>query len=111
MSTTKHIAAAAASIAVVGAFGVGAFALAQSNPSFNPQDFASAYSKGLDNSTKGYKANPIETDADANRNKDDEADNKNGADAQTPAQDAFTNSPAPEQQSGTTARNITGDAS
>lgn len=110
MSTTKHIAAAAASIAVVGAFGVGAFALAQSNPSFNPQDFASAYSKGLDNSTKGYEANPIETDADANRNKDDEADNKNGADAQTPAQDAFTNAPAPEQQSGTTAYNITGDA-
>lgn len=111
MNTSKHIAATVASVAVVGAFGVGAFALAQNNPSFDPQNYASAYSKGLEDATKGYEANPIESDAEANRNKDNASNTNPGAteQQQTPAQDAFTNTPA-NTPSGTTAYNVTGNA-
>lgn len=112
MNTSKHIAAAAASAAVVCAFGAGAFALAQSDPTFDPRSYTSAYSKGLEDATKGYEANPIESDAEANRSKDDASDNSNAASNQpdSPSQDAFTNTPA-NTASGTTAYNITGDTS
>ena len=106
----KHIATAVVSVAVVAAFGVGAFALAQANPSFDPQNFTSTYSKGYEDATQGYQANPTETDADANRNKDGEEDASSAADSRDASQDAFTNTPA-EAASGTTAYNVTGDAS
>ena len=106
----KHIATAVVSVAVVAAFCVGAFTLAQANPSFDPQNFTSAYSKGYEDATQGYQANLTETDADANRNKDDEADASSAADSRDASQDAFTNTPA-NTASGTTAYNVTGDAS
>ena len=48
-----RIAAAAASIAVVGAFGVGAAALAQTDVSFDPKAYVSAYGQGENDADKG----------------------------------------------------------
>ena len=107
--SSKHIAAAAASLAVVAAFGIGAFALAQSDATFNPQDFTSAYSKGSSSAEKGYQANPIDSDAEANRSKDDADSKDKSAETERPTQDVLTNRPL-EAASGTTAYNVTGNA-
>lgn len=51
--TSKHIAIATADVVSVGAFGFGAISPAQANPDFNPDNFTSAYSKGLDDADGG----------------------------------------------------------
>ena len=107
--SSKHIAAIAASVAVVAAFGIGAFALAQSSASFDPQDFTSAYSKGADAANRGYQANPIDTDAEANRNKDDLDSNDKTAETEQANKDVFSDYPL-QGASGTTAYNVTGQA-
>ena len=107
--SSKHIAATAASIAVVAAFGIGAFALAQGDATFDPQNFTSAYSKGSSNAEKGYQANPIDSDAEANRSKDDVDSKDKSAETERPTQDVLTNRPL-EAASGTTAYNVTGNA-
>ena len=103
------IAAAAASIAVVGAFGVGAASLAQADMSFDPRAYVSAYGQGENEADKGYRANPTDTDAEANRHEDDADDQDKSADADRTSQDdAFSDVPF-DGASGTTAVNVTGD--
>lgn len=106
---SKHIAATAVSVATVAAFGAGAFALAQGGSTFDPQDFTSAYSKGTHDAEKGYQANPIDADADANRNKDDRNSNDQTDQTEHPTQDILSNRPL-QDESGTTAYNVTGNA-
>lgn len=108
-TSSKHIAATAVSVATVAAFGAGAFALAQSDASFDPQDFTSAYSKGSNDAEKGYQANPIDADADANRSKDDRNSTDKTDQAERPTQDILSNRPL-QDASGTTAYNVTGNA-
>ena len=103
------IAAAAASIAVVSAFGVGAASLAQTDMSFDPRAYVSAYGQGENEADKGYRANPTDTDAEANRHEDDADDQDKSADADRTSQDdAFSDVPF-DGASGTTAVNVTGD--
>lgn len=107
--SSKHIAAVVASAAVVAAFGIGAFALAQSGPSFDPQQFTSAYSKGQTDADRGYQANPIDTDAQANREKDDANSDQKTTETERPTKDVFTNYPL-QGPTGTSAYNVTGNA-
>ena len=106
-AASTKVVAAAASIAVVGAFGVGAAALAQADVSFDPKAYVSAYGQGENDADKGYRANPTDTDAEANRHDDDVADQDKSADMDRTAQDAFSDVPL-DGASGTTAVNVTG---
>ena len=101
------IAAAAASIAVVGAFGVGAATLAQADVAVDPRAYVSAYGQGENDADKGYRANPTDTDAEANRHDDDVDNQDKSADTDRTAQDAFSDVPM-DGASGTTAVNMTG---
>ena len=102
----KNLATAAASIAVVAAFGAGAAALAQGGASFDPSSFTSAYSPAPTDGAKGYQASETKTDAQANRQQDD-AEKQN---EQHTALDAFSDLPL-EGGTGTTAYNATGEGS
>ena len=102
----KRIAAAAASIAVIAAFGAGAAALAQGGASFDPSSFTSAYSPAPQDGAKGYQASKTDTDAQANRQQE-EAESR---DEQHTAPDAFSDLPL-EGATGTTAYNATGEGS
>lgn len=108
-ASSKHIVAMGVSVVAVVMFGVGAFALAQGDSAFNPQDFTSAYSKGVSDAEKGYQANPIDSDANANRNKDDQNSSDKSAETERPTQDILSNRPL-QDASGTTAYNVTGNA-
>lgn len=106
-TTSTKVVAAAASVAIVGAFGIGAATLARADAAFDPREYLSAYGQGESNAETGYRANPTETDAEANRN-DDESDNDDkSADTDRTAQDAFSDVPL-DGASGTTAVNVTG---
>ena len=102
----KNLAATAASIAVVAAFGAGAAALAQGGAEFDPSSFTSAYSPAPTDGAKGYQASETETDAQANRQQEDAE--KQGE--QHTALDAFSDLPL-EGGTGTTAYNATGEGS
>ena len=102
----KNLATAAASIAVVAAFGAGAAALAQGGASFDPSSFTSAYSPAPTDGAKGYQASETETDAQANR----QQDGAEKQDEQHTALDAFSDLPL-EGGTGTTAYNATGEGS
>lgn len=102
----KNLAAAAASFAVVAAFGAGAAALAQGGAAFDPSSFTSAYSPAPTDGAKGYQASETETDAQANRQQDDAEKH----DEQHTALDAFSDLPL-EGVTGTTAYNATGEGS
>lgn len=106
-SAKKNVAAAAVSAALLGAFGVGAFTVAQGDASFDPQAFVSNLG-GDSGSDTGYRANPTDADADANRHKDDSKDDKQSADASqgNRQDDAFSN--ADQQAGGAAAYNVTG---
>lgn len=104
---SNHIAAAAASIALVGAFGAGAYALSQEGSEFNPENFAGAYSRAMEDAQKGYQAKPAETDAEANRH--DNSDEQDASDDDSSrntdaAQDISLNG-----ASGTTALRVSAD--
>lgn len=105
---SNHIAAAAASIALVGAFGAGAFALSNNGAEFDPKNFTSAYTQGDKDSQKGYQANPSDTDASANRH-DDGSDQEDQADSSknTNKQDSLPT----EGGSGTTALRVSSNGS
>ncbi len=105
---SNRIAATATSIALVGAFGAGAFALGHEGNSFDPEAFASAYQAGSTNSEKGYQANPTQTDAQANRQESNGEDQAEKTIDHIPS-DAFSELPL-EGQSGTTAYNVTGNS-
>ena len=102
----KNLAAAAASFAVVAAFGAGAATLAQGSAAFDPSSFTSAYSPAPADGAKGYQASETETDAQANRQQDDAEQH----DEQHTARDAFSELPL-EDGTGTTAYNATGEGS
>lgn len=102
----KNLAAAAASFAIVAAFGAGAATLAEGSASFDPSGFTSAYSPAPADGAKGYQASETETDAQANRQQDDAEKH----DDQHTALDAFSDLPL-EGGTGTTAYNATGEGS
>lgn len=106
-SAKKNVAAAAVSAALLGAFGVGAFTVAQGDASFDPQAFVSNLG-GDDSGDTGYRANPTDADADANRHKDESKDDRQSADASqgNRQDDAFSN--ADQQAGGAAAYNVTG---
>ena len=106
---TNKLTAAAASLVVAGSFGIGAAALASNAVEFNPQNFESAYTRGGDVSEKGYRANPSETDADANRQGEDGDMEKTASDRGI--DDTPSNLPIDGGTSGTIAYNLTGNAS
>ena len=106
---SNKLTAAAVSLAVAGSFGIGAGALANSGVEFNPQNFEAAYTHGGDVHEKGYRANPTETDADANRQGEDGDMDKTASDKGV--DDAFSNLPIDGATSGTIAYNLTGNAS
>ena len=105
---SNHIAAAAASLALVGAFGAGAFALNQGDGEFDPAKFANAYAQGMNDSKEGYQANPSDADAQANRH-DDGTDEQNQGDSSK--EDKSQNNIPIEGASGTTALRVSDSGS
>lgn len=105
---SNHIAAAAASLALVGAFGAGAFALNQGDGEFDPAKFANAYAQGMNDSKEGYQANPSDADAQANRH-DDGTDEQNQGDSSK--EDNSQNNIPVDGASGTTALRVSDSGS
>lgn len=105
---SNHIAAAAASLALVGAFGAGAFALNSGEGSFDPTKFANAYAQGMNDSKEGYQANPSDADAQANRH-DDGTEEQNQGDSSK--EDNSQNNIPVDGASGTTALRVSDSGS
>lgn len=79
LTTTNKIAATVAAVAVTSAFGAGAYAIVQDGSAFDPKGFTSAYNKSAQDEQQGYRATSTSTDAQANRHKDDAANNDKSA--------------------------------
>lgn len=110
LTSTSRIVAVVASVAAVGAFGVGAFELAQGGLSFDPSSYIATYAHGDDASGEAYRISSTSTDAEANRH-DEQSDSsetsareQEASLADVPTQANLTS------QSGTTAYNVTGNA-
>lgn len=110
LPSASRMVAVAASIAAVGAFGVGAFELAQNGLNFDPSSYIATYAHGDAASDEAYRISSTSTDAEANRH-DDQSDNRDTSAreqeaslADVPTQTNLTS------QSGTTAYNVTGNA-
>ena len=110
LPSTSRIVAVVASVAAVGAFGVGAFELAQNGLSFDPSSYIATYAHGDDASGEAYRISSTSTDAEANRH-DEQSDSsetsareQEASLADVPTQANLTS------QSGTTAYNVTGNA-
>ena len=110
LPSTSRIVAVVASVAAVGAFGVGAFELAQGGLSFDPSSYIATYAHGDDASGEAYRISSTSTDAEANRH-DEQSDSsetsareQEASLADVPTQANLTS------QSGTTAYNVTGNA-
>lgn len=107
---TSRIVAVVASVAAVGAFGVGAFELAQGGLSFDPSSYIATYAHGDDASGEAYRISSTSTDAEANRHDEQSDSSETSAREQealladVPTQANLTS------QSGTTAYNVTGNA-
>lgn len=110
LPSASRIVAVAASVAAVGAFGVGAFELAQNGLNFDPSLYIATYAHGDAASDEVYRISSTSTDAEANRH-DDQSDREDTSAreqeaslADVPTQANLTS------QSGTTAYNVTGNA-
>ena len=110
LPSASRMVAVAASVAAVGAFGVGAFELAQTGLNFDPSSYIATYAHGDAASDEAYRISSTSTDAEANRH-DDQSDNKDTSAreqeaslADVPTQANLTS------QSGTTAYKVTGNA-
>lgn len=110
LPSASRMVAVAASVAAVGALGVGAFELAQNGLNFDPSSYIATYAHGDAASDEAYRISSTSTDAEANRH-DDQSDNKDTSAreqeaslADVPTQANLTS------QSGTTAYNVTGNA-
>ncbi len=110
LPSVSRMVAVAASVAAVGALGVGAFELAQNGLNFDPSSYIATYAHGDAASDEAYRISSTSTDAEANRH-DDQSDNKDTSAreqeaslADVPTQANLTS------QSGTTAYNVTGNA-
>ncbi len=104
---SSKVATAAVSVTASVAFGVGAVSLAQTTQEFDPSGFVSAYAHGADGTDKGYRANPTEADAQANRHSNDSSDKTQSASEQL-LEDAFSQMPL-NGESGTTAYRVSND--
>ncbi len=103
---TKKIATAAASIAVVGAFGAGAVALGQADSEFDPTSFKSAYSQGIDGTQQGFRANATASDGEANRQGESfRGNSEQSSTVDRTAHDVLGDLPK-DEPSGTTAYNV-----
>ncbi len=112
----KTIATAAVTAALLGAFGTGAYCVAQSNGTFDPKGLASDYESGASDANRGYRMNHTDQAGDANRHQDqseDEQDSVEDAEDQTQedttADDAFSGA-STTTPTATRAYNITGEA-
>lgn len=105
----KHIAATAGLVAALGGFGVGAYALAQGGASFDPSNFMAAYNQGGQDRTKGYQANPTDSDAQANRQDNGDESRGTNTDNQAEQQTPTASEVPVTGPSGTTAVRMTGD--
>lgn len=110
LPSASRMVAVAASIAAVGAFGVGAFELAQNGLNFDPSSYIATYAHGDATSGEAYRISSTSTDAEANRH-DDQSD---GSETSAREQEASL-ADVPTQanltsQSGTTVYNVTGNA-
>lgn len=110
LPSASRIVAVAASVAAVGAFGVGAFELAQNGLNFDPSSYIATYVHGDAASDEAYRISSTSTDAEANRH-DEQSDStemsareQEASLADMPTQANLTS------QSGTTAYNVTGNA-
>lgn len=110
LPSASRMVAVAASVAAVGAFGVGAFELAQNGLNFDPSSYIATYAHGDAASDEAYRISSTSTDAEANRH-DDQSDREDTSAreqeaslADVPTQTNLTS------QSGTTAYNVTGNA-
>ena len=110
LPSASRMVAVAASVAAVGAFGVGAFELAQNGLNFDPSSYIATYAHGDAASDEAYRISSTSTDAEANRH-DDQSDREDASAreqeaslADVPTQANLTS------QSGTTAYNVTGNA-
>lgn len=110
LPSASRMVAVAASIAAVGAFGVGAFELAQNGLNFDPSSYIATYAHGDAASGEAYRVSSTSTDAEANRH-DEQSDREETSAreqeaslADVPTQANLTS------QSGTTAYNVTGNA-
>lgn len=110
LPSASRMVAVAASVAAVGAFGVGAFELAQNGLNFDPSSYIATYAHGDAASDEAYRISSTSTDAEANRH-DDQSDREETSAreqeaslADVPTQTNLTS------QSGTTAYNVTGNA-
>lgn len=104
---SNRLAAATLSLAVIGAFGAGAAVLAQNSNTFDPADYLSAYTHGDSSTEKGYRANPTDTNAEANRHGEEDEDERTD---QHELEDAFSQLP-PDDLSETVALHPTENAS
>lgn len=73
LPSASRMVAVAASVAAVGAFGVGAFELAQNGLNFDPSSYIATYAHGDAASDEAYRISSTSTDAEANRH-DDQSD-------------------------------------
>ena len=110
LPSASRMVAVAVSVAAVGAFGVGAFELAQNGLNFDPSSYIATYAHGDAASGEAYRVSSTSTDAEANRH-DDQSDiqetsarEQEASLADVPTQANLTS------QSGTTAYNVTGNA-
>lgn len=110
LPSASRMVAVAASVAAVGAFGVGAFELAQNGLNFDPSSYIATYAHGDAASDEAYRISSTSTDAEANRH-DEQSDStetsareQEASLADVPTQTNLTS------QSGTTAYNVTGNA-
>ena len=75
LPSASRMVAVAASVAAVGAFGVGAFELAQGGLSFDPSSYIATYAHGDAASGEAYRISSTSTDAEANRH-DEQSDSE-----------------------------------
>lgn len=106
-SGPNKIVVTATSVALVSAFGVGAFALGQGGADFDPSAFQSAYNQDQQDQRTGYRTSTTDTQEQANRKDDGSSDNEKGAETKR-KDDSFSKLPAA-QQSGSTSYRVTGN--
>ena len=116
----RNIAAAAVTAALLGAFGVGAYAVSQGDFSFDPGAYLSDLGANEGDGDKGFRSNRTDTDAEANRHKDGTESDERSADEQQAQDDASTSDDGKrtgedaftaanlQTASGSTAYNVTG---
>lgn len=110
LPSASRMVAVAASVAAVGAFGVGAFELAQGGLSFDPSSYIATYAHGDAASGEAYRISSTSTDAEANRHDEQSDSSETSAREQEASLADVPTQASLSGQSGTTAYNVTGNA-